>query len=60
MKLLVRRRVAAHHRHDTTWRLRMLDRALYSTYQDCNAAGAGEVARQLLERERSSEREGAS
>ncbi len=29
------------------WRMKLLDRALYSTYGDCTAVGVGEQAQEL-------------
>lgn len=34
------------------WRLRLIDKALYSTYQDCLAISVGDEAREILRRER--------
>ena len=34
------------------WRLRLLDKALYSTYQDCLALSLGDEVREILRRER--------
>jgi hypothetical protein len=33
------------------WRVRLLNKALYSTYRDCVAAGVEESAKQILGRE---------
>lgn len=35
----------------TDWKIRLLNKALYSTYRDCVELGLGEEARQLLERQ---------
>jgi len=36
----------------TDWRIRLIDKALYSTYQDCLALSVGDEARERLRRER--------
>ncbi len=36
----------------TDWRRRLIDKALYSTYQDCLALDVGDEAREILEAER--------
>lgn len=38
----------------TDWRMRLIDKALYSTYQDCLALSVGDEARERLRRERGS------
>lgn len=43
--LLEKRRVHALHFPDSDWRRRLIDKALYSTYQDCLALDVGDEAR---------------
>jgi hypothetical protein len=33
------------------WRMRLLNKALYSTFQDCGTAGVGDEAKLLLEQQ---------
>lgn len=37
----------------TDWRVRLINKALYSTYMDCVESGVGEEAQQLRQRSRS-------
>ena len=51
-QLLLKRRQYAGRLASDDWRMKLLDRALYSTYCDCLQLGLQEEARTLLERSR--------
>jgi hypothetical protein len=40
--------------HPSDWRMRLLNKALYSTYRDCVAAGVEQAAKEILQREQPS------
>jgi bifunctional DNA-binding transcriptional regulator/antitoxin component of YhaV-PrlF toxin-antitoxin module len=47
--LLEKRREHADRLPESDWRRRLIDKALYSTYQDCLALDVGEEARAVLQ-----------
>jgi len=51
--LLTKRHQHAGRLQPSDWRLRLLDKALYSTYRDCLSLSVGDEAREILRRERS-------
>ncbi len=53
--LVAKRQQHAGQLEATDWRLRLLDKALYSTYRDCVELGVGEQARGVLRRVRQPE-----
>lgn len=50
--LLAKRHQQVGHLQPNDWRLRLIDKALYSTYQDCLALNLGDEVREILRRER--------
>ncbi len=52
--LQTQRRECANVLEPGDWRLRLLNKALYSTYRDCVEAGVEESAKQLLTKEQPS------
>jgi len=52
--LLVKREALANSIDADDWRLLLIDKTIYSTYQDCRSLGVGEDARQLFSKVRSS------
>jgi hypothetical protein len=48
--LVKQRREHIHLLQPTDWKMRLINKALYSTYRDCVAEGVGEEAKQILER----------
>lgn len=50
--LLNKRRQHAGRLQPTDWRMRLIDKALYSTYRDCLSLCVGDEAREKLRRER--------
>lgn len=51
--LLTKRRQHAVRPQTGDWRLRLIDKALYSTYRDCLDLSVGDDAREILRHERS-------
>ena len=50
--LLAKRHQHIQHLQPTDWRLRLIDKALYSTYQDCLDLTLGDEVREILRRDR--------